>query len=213
MNSPQTGVAGFEGPASVLDAQVDAMSQRVNQDRDQRCVQLHDDVMGQVQVILRTARREARANVSDAVSRERKQGEQALRQAQAKARLEERQRDQQQARTMLEEMWAAIASVLETRWADPLCRKSWVKAAIRQGQILLGDRVWHIEYGTGWSPDALNELNKLVPRETQLLCDLGIRAGVRIKTEGACLDATVAGLLASRPLVESEFLAQFLALS
>jgi len=66
---------------------------------------------------------------------------------------------------MLEEMWAAIASVLETRWADPLCRKSWVKAAIRQGQILLGDRVWHIEYGTGWSPDALNELNKLVPRE------------------------------------------------
>jgi hypothetical protein len=213
MSSPQTGVAGFEGPASVLDAQVDAMSQRVNQDRDQRCTQLYDDVMGQVQVILRTARREARASVSDAVSRERKQAEQSLRQAQAKARLEERERDQQQARTMLEEMWAAIASALESRWGDPLCRKAWVKAAIRQGRILLGERVWHIEYGTGWSPDALNELNRLAPHETQLACDLGIRAGIRIKTEGACLDATVAGLLASRPQVESEFLAQFQALS
>ncbi len=153
MSSPQTGVAGFEGPASVLDAQVHAMSQRVNQDRDQRCAQLHDDVMGQVRVILSAARREARANVSDAVLRERKQREQALRQAQAKARLEERQRAQQQARTMIEEMWAAIAGVLEARWADPPCRNFWVKAAICQGQILLGDRVWHIEYGTGWSSD------------------------------------------------------------
>lgn len=213
MNSPQTGVAGFEGPASVLDAQVDAMSQRVNQDRDQRCAQLHADVMSQVQAILHSARREARTSVRDAVSRERKQGEQALRQAQAKAQLEGRQRDQQQARTMLEEMWAALAGVLETRWAEPLCRNSWLQSAIRQAQILLGDRVWRIEYGTGWSPEALNELHKLVPHETQMLCDLEIRAGIRIKTEGACLDATVAGLLASRQQIESEFLAQLLALS
>ena len=187
------------------------MSQRVNKDRDQRCAQLHDDVMGQVQVILRAARQEARAIVRDAVSRERKQGEQALRQAHAKAQLEERQRAQQQARTQLEEMWAAIGNVLETRWADPLCRNSWVKAAIRQGRILLGDRVWHIEYGTGWPPDALNQLSKFVPHETQLRCDSGIRAGIRIKTDGACLDATVAGLLASRRQVESDFLAQLLA--
>lgn len=212
MNSRQTGLAGFEGPASVLDAQVDAMSRRVNEDRDQRCAQLHSDVMGQVQVILRTARREARASVRDAVSRERKQGEQALRQALAKARLEERQREQQQALTMLEEMWAAIASALESRWADPLCRKSWVKAAIRQGQIVLGDRDWHIEYGPGWSPDELNQLMKLVSHETRLAYDKDVRAGIRIKTDGASLDATVVGLLASRPHVESEFLAQYLAL-
>ena len=189
------------------------MSRRVTQDRDQRCAQLHSDIMGQVQLILRSASREARANVSDAVSRERKQGAQALRQAQAKARLEGRQRDQQQALTMLEQMWAAIGSALETRWADPQCRRSWVKAAIRQGQILLGDRVWHIQYGKGWSPEELNELMKLVTQETQIACDKGIRAGIRIKTDGASLDATVIGLLASRPQIESEFLAQYLTLS
>jgi hypothetical protein len=210
MNSSHTGLAGFEGPASVLDAQAEAMSQRVIQDRDQRCTRLRDDAMGQVQVILRAARREARANVRAAVSRERKQGEQALRQAQAQASLEERQRVQQQARSLLEKMWTTIAHALETRWLDPLHRKSWVLAAIRQGQILLSDHVWQIEYGTGWSRDELSELKKLVAPETQLVYDKEIRAGIRIKTDGACLDATVVGLLASRPRIESEFLAQLL---
>ncbi len=212
MISPQTGLAAFEGPASVLDAQVEAMSKRIVQDRDQRCTQLRNDVMSQVQIVLRAARREACANVRAAVSRERKQGEQALRQAQAQAQLEERQREQQRARSLLEKMWAAIANVLETRWVDPLHRKSWVQAAIRQGQSLLSDRVWRIEYGTGWSENDLTELKKLVTPESQLVYDKEIRAGIRIKTDGTCLDATVIGLLASRPQVESEFLAQFLAL-
>ncbi|MGO9935434.1 MAG: hypothetical protein ACLPV8_26995 [Steroidobacteraceae bacterium] len=213
MNSPHAGTAGFEGPASVLDAQVDAMSQRVLQDRDRRCAQLRNDAIAQAQDILRAARREARANVSAAVLRERKQGEQALRQAQANARLEERQRDQQQARTLLKEMWTAIESTLEARWNDPLCRKTWVREAIRAGQMLLSDRAWQIEYGAGWPPDQLKELAQLAAHEIQLVSDSGIRAGIRIKTAGACLDATEVGLLASRPQVESEFLAQYLALS
>jgi vacuolar-type H+-ATPase subunit E/Vma4 len=212
MNSAQPGLAGFDGPASVLDAQVDAMSQRVIQDRDQRCAQLRNDALGRAQNMLRAARHEARANVSEAVARERKQGEQALHQAQAQARLEERQRDQQQARGLLEEMWAAVSRALDSRWTDPEYRRSWVRAAIRQGQSLLSERAWRIEHGAGWSPDELNEVAKLAKNKIQLVCDNGIRAGIRIKTDGACLDATITGLLASRPQVESEFLAQYLAL-
>ena len=108
MNSELTGSAGFEGPASVIDAQVEAMSQRVAQNRDRRCAQLRADASAQAQGILRAARKEARANVVDAVTRERKQREQALRLARASALLEERQRAQQQMTGLLQQMWAAV---------------------------------------------------------------------------------------------------------
>ncbi len=221
MNERGTGTAGFDGPASVLDAQVDAMSQRVSKDYDRRCAQLRSDALGQARDILRSARKEARANVSDAVALERKHGEQALRQAQTSALLEARQRDQQETRVLLQEMWTAIPSALESRWADPVRRKSWVQAAVRQAQALLGGRAWRIEHGAGWSQDQLGELMTLVAgrdkggptHEVPLVCDPEIRAGIRINAEGACLDATIAGLLVSRAQVESEFLAQYLALS
>jgi hypothetical protein len=221
VNERRTGTAGFDGPASVVDAQVDAMSQRVSKDRDRRCAQLRSDALGQARDILRAARKEARANVSDAVALERKHGEQALRQAQASALLEARQRDQQETRVLLQEMWTAIPSALESRWADPARRKAWVQAAVRQAQALLGGRAWRIEHGAGWSQDELGELMTLVAgrdkgapvHEVPLVCDNEIRAGIRINAEGACLDATTAGLLASRAQVESEFLAQYLTLS
>ena len=221
MNVQGTGADGFDGPASILDAQVDAMSQRVSKDRDSRCAQLRTGAEGQARDILRSARKEARANVHEAVARERKLGEQALRQAQASALLAERQRAQQETCALLQEMWAAITGVLESRWADPAHRKAWVQAAIRQAKTLLIGRSWRIEHDPGWSQEELGELVQLVSGkgeggsayEVALACDRGIRAGVRISTVGACLDATVAGLLVSRAQIESEFLAQYLALA
>jgi hypothetical protein len=220
MSERGTGTAGFDGPASIVDAQVDAMSQRVSKDRDRRCAQLRSDALGQARDILRSARKEARANVREAVALERKHGEQALRQAQASALLEARQRDQQETRVLLQEMWTAIPGALESRWADPVRRKSWVQAAVRQAQALLGGRAWRVEHGAGWSQDQLGELMALVAgdkggpvHEVPRVCDPEIRAGIRINAEGACLDATTAGLLASRAQVESEFLAQYLTLS
>jgi hypothetical protein len=226
MNSRFTGVAGFEGPASVIDAQVEALSQRVAGDRDRRCTQLRADASAQAQDILRAARKEARANVVDAVTRERKQRDQVLQLAQASVLLEDRQSEQREMLNLLKEMWASVTSALESRWADPTHRKSWVQAAVRQGRALLSARAWRIEHGAGWPQQELDELKSLVvgggqgdsaggggaAREVELLCDNGLGAGIRIRTEGAYLDATAAGLLTSRVRIESEFLAQFLAL-
>ena len=50
------GSAGFDGPASVIDAQVQALLQRVTDDRDRRCAQLRTDVSVQAQGVLRAAR-------------------------------------------------------------------------------------------------------------------------------------------------------------
>jgi hypothetical protein len=177
--------------------------------------------------MVRAGRKEARANVVDAVTRERKQREQALQLARASVLLEERQSEQRTMISLVKEMWASVTAALESRWADPLRRKSWVQAAVHQGRTLLSARAWRIEYGAGWPQQELEELRSLVvgggqgdppgdsgvAREVELICDHSLRAGIRIRTVGACLDATTTGLLASRAKIESEFLARFLSLS
>jgi len=209
---------GAEVPASVLDAQVGALLQRVLADRDRRCAQLRASTDGQVRDLLRAARKEARANVREAVVRERKHAEQALRQAQASAALEVRQQEQRAARALLQDMWAAISGVFEARWANAACRNSWLEAAVRLAHALLSDHRWRIEHGAGWSEAERGMLAALAacdgvsgaPRAVEFLCDPAIRAGIRIRTPGVCLDATAAGLVASRTQIESEFLAQYL---
>lgn len=221
VDEQRTHLSGSGEPASVLDAQVESLLQRVTTDRDRRCAQLRESAERQARELLRAARKEALANVREAIARERKHAEQALRQAQASAALEIRQRAQQATHVLLEAMWAAIIGVLEARWADTARRKIWLQAAVRQAQSLLRERSWRIEHGAGWSDDERSALVKLVaagdddgpPREVELACDPAMRAGIRISTPGVCLDATVAGLLASRTHIESEFLAQYLALS
>ncbi len=93
----------------------------------------------------------------------------------------------------------------------------WLEAAVHQADRLLSERSWRIEHGAGWPVEELGALANVEsaerrgpPRKVELACDPGVRAGIRIRTAGACLDATAAGLLASRIDVESAFLALFL---
>jgi hypothetical protein len=219
-NDPQSDGAG-PGVATigVLETQVAALLQRLATDRDRRCAELRSSTEGQVRELLRSARKEALANVREAIARERKHAEQTLRQAQASAALDVRERAQQLTRALLERMWAAIGGVLAVRWADAARRRSWQEAAVRQAQALLSGRSWRIEHGAGCSEDELGALMKLAaagegpgpPREIELVCDPAVRAGIRIRAAGVCLDATVAGLLESRAEIEADFLATLLA--
>ena len=206
-------------PASTLDAQVEALLLRISTDRDRRCDRLRTAAEMQARELLRSARREAGSNVREVIARERKHVEQALQQAQAGVALVARQRAQQASAVLLQAMWAAIIGAFDARWADAASRKSWLRAAVRQAQGLLTERSWRVEHGAGWSEDERGELARLAAgadpgaaREVELACDATIRAGIRIRTAGACLDATIAGLLVSRAYIESEFLAQYLAL-
>ena len=217
MNEPRSDLLE-EVPASVLDAQVGALMQRVIADRDRHCAQMRASTDGQVREMLRAARREARANVREAIVRERKRAEQALSQAQAGAALELRQQEQRTARALLQHMWAAIGGVFEARWTDAAYRKSWLEEAVHQARGLLSDHSWRIEHGAGWPQSergalaalAAGDATSAAARTVELVCDPTVRAGIRIRAAGACLDATVAGLLASRAEIESEFLAQYL---
>lgn len=202
-------------PASALEAQVEAMLQRVERDRDQRCGQLRAAAESQARELLRSGRTEARANMHKAVAQERARVTQGLRQAEARAELEARWRAQRETQRILQQMWQEIPGVLEARWRIPEHRQSWIEAAVRQAGLLLNARAWRIEHGGGWPDAERRQLEQLAAAQgvhaIEWSSEADTLAGIRIRCEGVCLDATIRGLTVRRGDIESVFLAEYFA--
>jgi len=203
------------GVDSVLEAQVEAMLERVAEHRDRRIAEIRASTVRQVEQILRSARAEARRSVHQAVARERARMTQGLRQAQARAELQARQLAQSQTRILLEEMWQQIATALEARWRAASERSAWIAAALTEASELLSGRPWTIEHPAGLTSEDRREAEQLARQrgasalEWQL--DPRLRAGLRVKTPGTCVDATGPGLLARRTDIEAAFLDEYAA--
>jgi hypothetical protein len=198
---------------SILDAQVAALLQRIGRERDRRCRQLRETAELQAREIVRTARHEARTHVHQAVVQERQRIEQSLRQAEAGVAMQERQRQEHNARHLLTEMWQALPALLDRRWREAPSRQAWIEAAIRQATRVLSHREWRIEYGEDLASDEARMLIERACAATgtrwSLALDASLGAGIRVRAGAACLDATVAGLLAERGEIEAAFLAQY----
>lgn len=197
---------------SALDTQVEALLRRVTLDRDQRCAQLRTTADSQAREILRSARTEARASLHRAVTQERSRLAQGLRQAEARAELEARRRAQQETQIVLQHMWTEIAVMLGARWRDPTQRRSWIEAALRLAEGILPAHAWLIEHGSDWSATERHDLETFVRMQGDRTIEwaaVDLPAGLKIRSEGACLDATIHGLLARRDDIEAAFLAEY----
>jgi len=189
------------------------MLERVSRHRERRTGEIRAKAVAQTHEIVRGARAEARQNLKRAVARERARMAQGLRQAEARAELESRRRAQLETRTLLAHMWEHIAAVLEARWQSAAARRAWISAAIAEAAQLLPGESWRIEHADGVSAEdrraaeGLRGAGRLRAIEWQL--DARLRAGLRVRAPGACLDATIAGLLARRAEVEAEFLSEY----
>lgn len=200
-------------PGSVLELQVAGLLERVTRYRDQRRAELRAAATAQTREILKAARAEARANVRSAVALERARNEQGLRQAQAQAELEARQRAQQHISRLLASMWGELPQALAARWQSAAGRRAWIAAAVTAAGALLAGRAWRIAHGEGWAERETRELEALAlahgARSVERVHDASTAAGMRIYTEGACVDATPAGLTARRAEIEAAFLAGY----
>ncbi len=203
-------------PASILDAQVNALLGLVTQRREQRTRDIRSKSDAEVREVLRAARAEARESLHQAVARERARITQGLRQAQARAELETRQRAQRETLALLQHMWQRIGATLEARWSVEQARGAWIAAAMQDAAQLLGGRSWHIEHPAGLTPEerqrSLAQARAGDARDVEWHLEPQIGAGLRVRTSGACLDATIEGLLVDREDVEALFLSEYLAL-
>jgi vacuolar-type H+-ATPase subunit F/Vma7/vacuolar-type H+-ATPase subunit E/Vma4 len=204
-------------PLSVLDAQVEAMLERVSQHRERRTGEIRSRAAAQKLEIVRGARAEARESLKRAVARERARMAQGLRQAEARAELESRRRAQLETRTLLKHMWEHVAEVLEQRWRGEAQRSEWIHAAVEEAVELLAGQSWRIEHAAGVSAEDRRRAESRAraggARGIEWQLDGQLRAGLRVRSPGASLDATVVGLLARREEVEAAFLSEYRAVS
>jgi hypothetical protein len=201
-------------PASVLEVQVDALLERVAERRARRVSEIRTSTEAQIREIMRAARAEARASLHQAVVRERTRMAQGLRQAEAHAELESRQRAQLETLTLLRSMWEHLGAELAERWSGARPRGAWIAAALKQAGELFPGRAWRIEHAAGVSPEdrPLGEaLARAAGASVEWVADTGLRAGLRVRAGPACVDASLDGLLAERADIEALFLAEYLA--
>jgi vacuolar-type H+-ATPase subunit E/Vma4 len=201
-------------PNSALDTQSEALLQRVTEDRERRCAVLRAAAESQAGKIVSAAHAEARSKVHNAVLQERARMDLGMRQAKARADIEARRRERQKSRELLEQMWTAIADVLERRWREPVSRRAWIDAAMDQAATLLAGRAWLIEGGSDLTQQERSELADRAHGRgagtVEWSLQPALSPGLKIRADSVCVDATVPGLLARRDAIEAAFLAEYL---
>ena len=200
--------------ASVIDAQVEALLQLVEDYRERRCGEILEHARVEAAKAVKHAHHEARARMRKAVEEERARSQEKIISTQARLQTQRRQGQQKADATLLREAWDALQQRLIARWQDGGSRRTWVRALLRQARAVLPAKKWQIEHPVGWrTQEALGPESELDGQGDSGLPAFvetpEISAGLRIRADEVCLDGTPAGLLASWAEVEAQLLAEF----
>lgn len=195
----------------ILDLQVESVLGALKVQRDSRCREIESATGRRVEQLLSDSRSRVRERVHKAVVEERQRRETALLDARHRIETGERRKVQQQYRKFLHAAEPLLAAELEERWRDVEARRSWCEMLIGEAADRLARDPWTIEHPRDWTAEDTAWLEQLMQaRELPkpvLHEDAGIAAGLRVRLGSACLDATIAGLLANTCEVEGRLLA------
>lgn len=180
--------------------------------RDARSAEILDQAREQAQARIHAAFQEARQRVSRAIDEERVRARGLLTVNEARLETHNRQRYQDAVQHMLSRARHRLGAALLARWNDAAQRKQWLEHLLGQALARLPKAHWIIEHPEGWDSDAIASWLERVAEHTgarpTLKTDKRIAAGLRIQAGGACLDGTLAGLLADERAVQAKLLAQ-----
>jgi hypothetical protein len=197
---------------SLLEAQTTALLRRLGREQESRTRHIRDEAGTQAADIVHRARVEARTRVHQAVVDTRREDEMALARRRAALDTEARRSRQATLRELLDRAWQALPAALQSRWLDATARERWCDAACVSASRSLRylDRL-QVEVDPQWlahvGPRVRSRLEG--SSKVDILATDGLGAGLRVRAGDACIDATVAGLLAARERIASELLAEF----
>lgn len=199
---------GFRG---VLDLQVETLLDALRAQRDLRCREIESAAARNAEQLLVDSRRRLRQRVRKAVEEERQRRETALLDSRHRIETAGRRRVQQQYREYLQEATPELREALEARWQDTEARHAWCDMLISEAADRLAAERWTVEHPGDWSVEDTQWLERALGDRglplPELREDTGIRAGLRLRLDGACFDATLDGLLANLHAVEARLLA------
>ena len=195
----------------ILDLQVESVLHALKAQQDIRCRGIESAAERRAEKLLSDSRQRMRQRVHKAVIEERRRRETALLDARHRIETAERLAVQKQYRDFLQEAVPLLAAELEERWHDSGLRRSWCAMAIGEAAARLASDSWTVEHPRAWSGEDTAWFEQAVvayglPKPV-LQEDAAITGGLRVRLGTACLDATIAGLMADIRAVEGRLLA------
>lgn len=179
--------------------------------RDQECSRLAEAASQEAQRLRQEALAAARQQVHAAIEAARHQEAHAQQVRQAEQAQQERLRRQQAECRQLATGMDLLRRQLLARWLHKPARTQWLQMARQQAAVILFHQHWQVEHPAAWPADeqaafahAVEAAGQESPRFTPRQELVG---GVRICAGGACLDATVEGLLRDRAAIEAQLMA------
>ena len=201
-----------EPEISLAAAQAKALIEAINARRDQDCEQVFADGRAASDRIIAAARAQARRRFHTAAETLRRDGARQIAQAEARRDTELRLRRQRARSALVAKAWPRLAEALAGRWRDRSARSRWIRAALEMASARLGRGSWQIEHPAAEGDEirrALAQIGEpLVNIEWTLMPSDAITAGLRLRADGAVLDARPEALLALQSRVEAALIAE-----
>ena len=198
----------FDG---ILDLQVQSVIDALRTQQQRRSREIEIDASRKAEQLLADSRRRMRERVHKAVAEERQRRETALLDARHRIETAGRRKVQQHYREFLHEAMPLLQDALEKRWRDTEARHDWCEMVIGEAADALPPAAWTVEHPGNWSDDDTQWLQQAFAArglpKPDLRQDTDIAAGLRVRLDTACLDATLAGLRAKLHVVEARLLA------
>ena len=193
-------------------AQSDALLREIKRQTQEECRSVTATADDEMRAILAQAHAEARRRMREAIVALRREGRRRTVRAEAQAETEARQHLHRRADATIRAAWPLLVQALAARWRDADGRRSWTTAAARAATERLRRGRWVVEHPTGWSTEEQEELRRIITAafatDITFAADAALAEGLRIRADGAILDATAQGLLADRTGIAAALLAE-----
>ncbi|KAB2911559.1 MAG: hypothetical protein F9K29_22250 [Hyphomicrobiaceae bacterium] len=190
----------------------EALLNEVEQQVDAECRAITEAAEREAEAIVAAAHARARTRVHDAIVAMRREGARQLRQAEAQRSMRERMREEARMAEMLKRAFPWLAAAVLQRWQAPDGRRRWIEAVAGSARERLVGGAWTVEHPGAWSAEDgryfLSAVGGTNAEAIRFETCSDIKAGLRVRTTGAVLDATQEALLGNRPVVEALLLAE-----
>jgi len=189
---------------SLYQVQADALISQLKKDQEAAIRKLDHQAGDWNRQRLRDARHQALQHFRKAAAMERERFTREISAAEAAIAAEARSRHQQHLSAMVQAVIDRLPGALEQRWQSPLHRSEWILSALQNAARRLGEGEWQIRIAPGPGQEERPEGFEGARLDWQE--DPSIRAGLVIEKGGARLDASIRGLIADTPRVQSHVL-------
>jgi hypothetical protein len=197
----------------IVRMQVDALKELLEQSRSSQCSEARERAELQAGELRARARKQARERVGKAAHEERERLEREVRMVEAEIDTEQRKRARARDSALIEAGRTTLEQALAAQWRQRADREAWAEAAVADAAAVLLGREWTLEHPADWAADERDRLIKHAQSHfgatVKARTDDQLRAGLRIRSKGALVDMSIAGLLANARSIEGELLAEF----